>query len=87
MSNTSSYRPATIALHGGHTPDAESHARAVPIYQTTSYVFESAEQAGFVRVGVSDVFQASDGLIRCPFAVGQIVQITKKLHMFNAVFV
>lgn len=45
MPETTSFRPATVALHGGHTPDAASRARAVPIYQTTSYVFESAEQA------------------------------------------
>jgi len=31
---------ATRALHAGHRPDAETGARAVPIYQTTSYVFE-----------------------------------------------
>jgi len=45
MSLAPSYRPATIALHGGHTPDGDTGARAVPIYQTTSYVFESAEHA------------------------------------------
>jgi O-acetylhomoserine (thiol)-lyase len=42
------YRPATVALHGGHQPDSATHARAVPIYQTTSYVFESAEHAADV---------------------------------------
>ena len=35
----------TIQLHGGHTVDKETGSRAVPIYQTTSYVFENAEQA------------------------------------------
>jgi O-acetylhomoserine (thiol)-lyase len=35
----------TKALHAGHTPDASTHSRAVPIYQTTSYVFDSAEHA------------------------------------------
>jgi len=33
----------TIALHGGHKPDQDTKSRAVPIYQTTSYVFDSAE--------------------------------------------
>ncbi|MFN7958016.1 MAG: O-acetylhomoserine aminocarboxypropyltransferase/cysteine synthase [Holophagaceae bacterium] len=33
----------TIALHGGHSPDGDTRSRAVPIYQTTSYVFDSAE--------------------------------------------
>src|SRR6266481_5535879 len=32
-------------LHAGHSPDAASHARAVPIYQTTSFVFEDTEDA------------------------------------------
>ena len=48
MSNQHIYRPATVALHGGHQPDAASRARAVPIYQTTSYVFESADHAADV---------------------------------------
>jgi len=40
-------RPATetIALHGGQLPDPTTNARAVPIYQTTSYVFNSVEHA------------------------------------------
>jgi O-acetylhomoserine (thiol)-lyase len=33
----------TLALHGGHSPDSDTKSRAVPIYQTTSYVFDSAE--------------------------------------------
>jgi O-acetylhomoserine (thiol)-lyase len=41
----SDYRPETLALHAGQEPDPTTGARAVPIYQTTSYVFESAEQA------------------------------------------
>jgi O-acetylhomoserine (thiol)-lyase len=35
----------TRMVHAGHVPDAETGARAVPIYQTTSYVFHSPEQA------------------------------------------
>lgn len=34
----------TIALHGGHVPDATG-SRAVPIYQTAAYVFNDAEHA------------------------------------------
>jgi O-acetylhomoserine (thiol)-lyase len=37
------YHFETVALHGGHTPDRDTHSRAVPIYQTTSYVFDSAD--------------------------------------------
>jgi len=32
-------------VHAGHIPDAVTGARAVPIYQTTSFVFDDAEQA------------------------------------------
>ncbi len=35
----------TLALHAGYQPDAETFSRAVPIYQTASYVFRSAEHA------------------------------------------
>jgi len=40
---TQTFRPETLALHAGHTPDGDTRSRAVPIYQTTSYVFDSAE--------------------------------------------
>jgi O-acetylhomoserine (thiol)-lyase len=36
---------ATRSLHAGHTPDAASRARAVPIYQTTSFTFENSDHA------------------------------------------
>jgi O-acetylhomoserine (thiol)-lyase len=35
----------TLALHAGQQPDPTTGARAVPIYQTTSYVFKSSEHA------------------------------------------
>jgi O-acetylhomoserine (thiol)-lyase len=35
----------TLCLHAGQIPDAATGARAVPIYQTTSYVFDSPEHA------------------------------------------
>ncbi len=35
----------TLCLHAGQIPDAQTGARALPIYQTTSYVFESTEHA------------------------------------------
>src|SRR3984957_2226250 len=36
----------TIAIHGGHTGDPTTKSRAVPIYQTTSYLFNDADHAG-----------------------------------------
>jgi O-acetylhomoserine (thiol)-lyase len=35
----------TRALHAGHVPDPTTNSRAVPIYQTSSYVFNSSEHA------------------------------------------
>ena len=35
----------TRALHHGYTPEATTHARAVPIYQTTSYTFDNSDHA------------------------------------------
>ena len=37
--------PSTLAIHAGQEPDPATGARAVPIYQTASYVFQSAEHA------------------------------------------
>ncbi|MFY8087051.1 MAG: O-acetylhomoserine aminocarboxypropyltransferase/cysteine synthase family protein [Rubrivivax sp.] len=39
------YRPETLAIHAGQIPDAQTGARALPIYQTTSFVFDSADHA------------------------------------------
>src|ERR1051326_5322994 len=36
---------ATRSLHAGHSPDAASHARAVPIYQSTSFTFDNSDHA------------------------------------------
>jgi O-acetylhomoserine (thiol)-lyase len=36
----------TLAVHAGQVPDPTTGARAVPIYQTTSYVFDDADHAG-----------------------------------------
>ena len=36
---------ATLAVHGGQEPDPATKARAVPIYQTTSYLFTDADHA------------------------------------------
>jgi O-acetylhomoserine (thiol)-lyase len=45
MSDQPDYRLGTKALHAGHTPDSDTNSRAVPIYQTSSYVFNSSEHA------------------------------------------
>ncbi|PPA70654.1 O-acetylhomoserine aminocarboxypropyltransferase/cysteine synthase family protein [Jeotgalibacillus proteolyticus] len=46
MTNPSpQYSIETLLLHGATTPDPTTGSRAVPIYQTTSYVFDSADHA------------------------------------------
>lgn len=39
------FQPETLAIHAGQIPDAATGARALPVYQTTSYVFDSAGHA------------------------------------------
>ncbi|HGY55800.1 MAG TPA: O-acetylhomoserine aminocarboxypropyltransferase/cysteine synthase [Caldithrix abyssi] len=43
--NSTSYKFETLQLHAGQEPDIATRARAVPIYQTTSYLFEDADHA------------------------------------------
>jgi O-acetylhomoserine (thiol)-lyase len=43
--STSKPHLSTLSLHAGQVPDPATGARAVPIYQTTSYVFKSTEHA------------------------------------------
>lgn len=45
MSRTGDYHLDTLAVHAGQRPDPQHGARAQPVYQTTSYVFEDADHA------------------------------------------
>ncbi len=45
MSETPSWSFETKQIHAGQTPDTATGARAVPIYQTTSYVFDDTDHA------------------------------------------
>ncbi len=45
MSDQQAFRPETLAIHAGQSPDPATNARAVPIYATTSYVFKDADHA------------------------------------------
>src|SRR5574344_2724483 len=37
------YKDETLAIHAGYSPDPTTKSVAVPIYQTTSYAFDSAQ--------------------------------------------
>ena len=41
--STSNKKFETLQIHAGHTPDSATNARAVPVYQTTSYTFNNSE--------------------------------------------
>ncbi|MGH1363151.1 MAG: O-acetylhomoserine aminocarboxypropyltransferase/cysteine synthase family protein [Calditrichia bacterium] len=45
MSDNKSYRFETLQLHAGQQPDPITGARAVPLYQTTSFTFQNADHA------------------------------------------
>ncbi|MCI0498718.1 MAG: O-acetylhomoserine aminocarboxypropyltransferase/cysteine synthase [Planctomycetales bacterium] len=45
MDNQKTYKLDTLALHAGQEVDETTLSRAVPIYQTTSYMFKSADHA------------------------------------------
>jgi O-acetylhomoserine (thiol)-lyase len=45
MSETKQQQLATLAVHAGQSPDPATGSRAVPIYQTTSYLFHDADHA------------------------------------------
>src|SRR6516164_910764 len=46
MSEAKQLQFATLAVHAGQSPDPATGSRAVPIYQTTSYLFQDADHAG-----------------------------------------
>ncbi|MFQ5785123.1 MAG: O-acetylhomoserine aminocarboxypropyltransferase [Alphaproteobacteria bacterium] len=45
MANANFHRFDTLTVHAGQQPDPATGARAVPIYQTTSYVFRDTDEA------------------------------------------
>ena len=68
--NPAGWRFETKQVQAGHDPLAEpTHSRAIPIHQTTSYVFESAEQAA-ARFALSDLGGAGDNIVASPSLYG-----------------
>jgi O-acetylhomoserine (thiol)-lyase len=45
MSRSNNYNSETLSIHAGQKPDPTTGSRAVPIYQTTAYVFDDTEHA------------------------------------------
>lgn len=46
MAEQQQFKRGTLCLHGGQEPDPATNARAVPIYQSTSFVFNDTDHAG-----------------------------------------
>jgi cystathionine beta-lyase/cystathionine gamma-synthase len=47
----------TIQLHGGQEPDPTTNARAVPIYQSTSFVFDNSEVPFYPHTAYARIYQ------------------------------
>ena len=45
MEKTIKIKFETLQVHAGHNPDRETSSRAVPVYQTSSYIFRDASHA------------------------------------------
>ena len=45
MADPKTYKFNTKTLHSGHQPDKNYGSRAVPIYQSTSYLFQDTDHA------------------------------------------
>ena len=58
----STLRLATRCLHAGQTPDPTTNSRAVPIYQTTSYVFNDSDHAARL-FGLQELLRIQLGLL------------------------
>ncbi|HOO98750.1 MAG TPA: aminotransferase class I/II-fold pyridoxal phosphate-dependent enzyme [Bacteroidales bacterium] len=54
--NKKKIRFETLQIHAGHHPDSETLSRAVPLYQTSSYVFRSSKHAA----GLFDLSEAGN---------------------------
>ena len=47
---TATWSFETKQVHAGQTPDSATNARALPIYQTTSYTFNSTEPVSYTHL-------------------------------------
>ena len=61
----------TKQIHAGQSPDSDTHSRALPIYQTTSYTFDNTEHAAAL-FGL-----AEPGMLDSPDSVTRTSQICR----------
>ena len=72
---------STLAVHAGAQPDPTTGARATPIYQTTSYVFESVDHAAS-PFGLQSFVPAAWPIIGGPNAIWFLLKIFFLLFTF-----
>ena len=58
MAEEHQYEFETLQIHEGHSPDSETNARAVPLYQTTSFTFNDAKH-GANLFGLKEVSRSA----------------------------
>lgn len=86
----------TLALHAGQTPDSATGSRAVPIYQTTSYVFPDSDEAAkrfalasfgpvYTRLGNPTVRVLEERLAAMHGAAGAVAASSGMAAIFNTV--
>jgi O-acetylhomoserine (thiol)-lyase len=57
--NNKSNHLSTISLHAGQAPDPTTGARAVPLYQNTSFVFKDTDHAAnLLPEGIRNIYTA-----------------------------
>ena len=76
----------TLAVHAGQTPDPVTGARAVPIYQTTSFVFKNSEHAAnlFALKEFGNIYtrimNPTTGVFEGPLAIRAAVRAACKMR-------
>tara|TARA_R110002096_G_scaffold196404_15_gene379293 strand:- start:1948 stop:3270 length:1323 start_codon:yes stop_codon:yes gene_type:complete len=88
----------TLCLHGGHTPDPTTNARAVPIYRSSSFVFNSTEHAAnlfalkelgniYTRLGnpTSDVLEKRVALLEGAHEMGGLAVASGTAGVFYSI--
>ena len=87
----------TKMLHAGHVPDKETGARAVPIYQTTSYVFDNADYAAslfslqqyghiYSRISNPTTAVLEERLASLENGIGALALSSGQAALFNTIF-
>ena len=74
----------TRAVHAGYAPDPTTHARAVPIYQTTSFTFDNTDHAAALFALLGVIACAADFAIGRPEAASAATSSFTLLDHLNS---